>query len=323
MIVSAVVPQWNRRGLLETLLKSMKQQRRQFDEVIVVDNGSTDDSAEFAERHGAQVIRLEKNLGFAAAVNRGIQASGGEWIAILNNDVTLNPGWLAELLENAGEAWFVTGKILSAKDARLIDGTFDEISCAACASRCGAGKPDSAFWNHPREIRFAPMTAALFRKRLFDEIGLLDERFGSYLEDVDFGIRCAARGRGGAYLPKAVASHLGSATQGAWNSDTVSRISRNQVLLVAKHFRGFPLPPVVAGQLLWGILALRHARGVAWLRGKISGLRAARQIRRESFGSQEEQLRAILEASERTIFDVGQQTGFDWYWRAYFWLLRR
>jgi hypothetical protein len=59
------------------------------------------------------------------------------------------------------------------------------------------------------------------------------------------------------------------------------------------------------------------------LRGKISGLRAARQIRGEGFGSQEEQLRAIFDASERTIFDVGQQTGFDWYWRAYFWLLRR
>jgi len=323
MTVSAVVPQWNRRELLEKLLRSMQDQQRHFDEVIVVDNGSTDDSADFAERSGARVIRLKKNFGFAAAVNRGIEAASAEWVAILNNDVTLEPPWLAKLLDQAGDAWFATGKILSAKNPKLIDGTFDEISRAACAYRCGSGKPDSPFWNHPREIRFAPMTAAIFRRRLFDEIGPLDERFGSYLEDVDFGIRCAAGGRSGVYVPEAVAYHAGSATQGAWNSDTVSRISRNQVLLAAKHFSGFSRWPMVAGQLLWGVLALRHVGGIAWLRGKVSGLRVARKIRGEGFAKQENRLRAILEASERTIFDVGQQTGFDWYWRAYFWLLRR
>ena len=323
MMVSAVVPHWNRRELLETLLGNLPAQRRRFDEVIVVDNGSTDDSAECAERYGARVIRLQRNFGFATAVNRGIEAAGGEWVAILNNDVTLDAGWLAELLGHAGDAWFVTGKILSAKDPRLIDGTFDEMSRGACACRCGSGKPDSAFWNQPREIRFAPMTAALFRKRLFEEVGPLDERFGSYLEDVDFGVRCAVLRRAGMYVPGAVARHMGSATHGAWNSDTVFRISRNQLLLAAKHLSGFPAWPKVAGQLLWGILALRHARGGAWLRGKLSGWRAAREICGDGSGDQQNRLREILEASEQAIFDVGQQTGFDWYWRVYFWLLRR
>jgi GT2 family glycosyltransferase len=323
MMVSAIVPHWNRRGLLETLLRSVKEQRRPFDEVIVVDNGSTDDSAAFAEANGARVLRLEKNFGFAAAVNRGIEAARGDWIAILNNDVTLDAQWLATLLENVGGACFATGKTLSAKDPRIIDGTFDEISRGGCAWRCGSGRPDSAVWNQPQPIRFAPMTAALFRRELFRDVGPLDERFGSYLEDVDFGIRCSLRGPAGIYLPAAVAYHLGSATLGAWNSDTVRRISQNQVVLTAKYFRGLPRWPILAGQLLWGILALRHFCGIAWVSGKASGFRIARNIRGDGFANEKNGIQTILAASERAIFELGQQTGFDWYWRVYFWLLRR
>src|SRR5262245_37314425 len=98
MCVTAVIPHFNRRDLLVTLLQNLRQQTRPFDEVIVVDNGSTDDSATVAEQTGARVLRLGRNFGFAAAVNRGIQASSANWIAILNNDVTLEPEWLEMLL---------------------------------------------------------------------------------------------------------------------------------------------------------------------------------------------------------------------------------
>jgi GT2 family glycosyltransferase len=323
MTVSAVIPHWNRRELLEKLLASMRSQSRPFDETIVVDNGSTDGSPEFAESKGARVIRLDRNFGFAAAVNRGIENACGDWVAILNNDVTLGSNWLEILLDQAGDAGFATGKILSAFNANMVDGAFDEISRGACACRCGSGKPDAHFWNMRRTIRSAPMTAALFRRRLFEDVGPLDERFGSYLEDVDFGLRCGLRGISGAYIPDAVAFHVGSATQGAWNSDTVKLISRNQVFFALKHFGGVARWPIMAGQLLWGILALRHARGVAWLAGKIAGLRMAREFRGELGVNKEQRFRELLEASERSIFETQQQTGFDWYWRAYFCLLRR
>ena len=75
MTATAVIPHWNRRELLETLLRSIDDQTRPFDELIVVDNGSTDDSVKFAEQRGARVIQLGRNLGFAAAVNRGIEAA--------------------------------------------------------------------------------------------------------------------------------------------------------------------------------------------------------------------------------------------------------
>lgn len=324
MGVAAVIPHWNRAQLLQELLESMRGQTRQFEQVIVADNGSTDGSVEIARGFGATVIELGSNVGFAAAVNRGIQAARGEWVAILNNDVTLAPDWLEKVVTaaEASGAWFAAGKILSARDARIIDGTFDEISRGGCAWRCGAGKPDSAMWNQARAVRFVPMTAAVFRRELFAEIGLLDEAFGSYLEDVDFGLRCALAGRSGWYEPDAVARHRGSATLGAWNSDTVRRIARNQVLLIRKHFLGQPRIPIVVGQLLWGILALRHCKVIAYIDGKLSGLRFSRQIGVNQVASSE-QVAAIVEASEANILTLGRQAGMDWYWRAYFWLLRR
>ena len=173
--------------------------------------------------------------------------------------------------------------------------------------------------------RFCKMTAAIFRRSLFDEAGLLDESFVSYLEDVDFGLRCALAGREGIYVPEAVGQHRGSSTLGGWNSDTVRLLSRNQVLLAAKYFRGQPWLPVLAGQLLWGLLALRHGQGLSYLRGKLSGLWVARALpskhRRNSL--QTRRLRPLIEASERAILELQRQTGSDWYWRAYFWLQRR
>jgi GT2 family glycosyltransferase len=319
--VAAVIPHWNRRDLLDPLFTSLHAQTRPFDQIILVDNGSSDGSADLAEKLGARVLRLETNLGFAAAVNRGIESADADWIAILNNDVTLAPDWLARML--SATTAFATGKILKASDPTIIDGTFDEISRAACAWRCGAGKPDAPIWNQPRQIRMAPMTAAIFKKSLFDEIGLLDETFGSYLEDVDFGIRCALTGHAGEYIPAAIAYHRGSTTWGAWNSDTVKQISRNQILILAKYFVAEPLWPVLAGQMLWGLVALRHFRGVSFLRGKISGWITARAIYRNKTAYSEGQISRFANASELEILSLQQQTGFDWYWRAYFWLLLR
>lgn len=324
MTVAAVIPHWNRRELLASLLRNLRLQTRTFDRIIVVDNGSTDGSAELAEQAGARVIRFAENRGFAAAVNAGIRAAeDAAWVAILNNDVTLEPEWLATLIPATGQhgASFATGKIVRASDAGIIDATFDEISRAACAWRCGSGRPDCPVWNEQQKIRIPPMTAALFDRRLFEQVGLLDEAFESYLEDVDFGLRCAFAGRFGVYVPAAKASHIGSATSGKWNKDTVRRIARNQVLLARKHFRGSAIWPILAGQLLWGFLACRHGRGISYLRGKLQGLTASLGEKRQAVAWAT--VKAVVEGSEQRIFELQRATGFDSYWRAYFWLSRR
>jgi GT2 family glycosyltransferase len=328
--VAAVIPHYNRVDLLRVLLPNLAKQTRAFDRVIVVDNGSKDGSTDEARRAGVEVIELPRNQGFAPAVNRGIEAAAGaDWVAVINNDVTLTPEWLERLLGagvadgDAGPVWFAAGKIRSAADPSIIDGCFDEISRGACAWRCGAGRADGPVWNTPRAIRIAPITAALFRRDLFTDLGPLDEWFESYLEDVDFGLRCAEAGRNGVYVPAAVAYHQGSATWGRWNKDTVHRIARNQILLTTKHFRGMPRWPLVVGQMLWGLLAIRHGRGLSYLRGKASGLRLAHQMGPERNKTAPRSIASIVEESERTILELQRQTGFDSYWRMYFWLLRR
>ncbi len=320
--VTAIIPHWNRRDLLAALLENLRHQTRPFDQVIVVDNGSTDGSPEVADSFGVMVIRLDRNQGFAAAVNRGVQAADSTWVAILNNDVTLDPLWLEQLLQSvqSKQVLFATGKILSASRPGTIDGTYDEISRAGCALRCGAGSPDAPMWSVFKQIRIASMTAALFQRDLWFHLGGLDEAFGSYLEDVDFGIRCALAGHRGAYVPTAVAHHLGSATLGQWNKDTVYRIARNQILLVIKYFQGQSRIRIVAGQLLWGLVALRHGQLWPYLRGKMAGWRDAGLV--NTADSDPGAVRRLLEESEKEIFAVQQQTGFDTYWRVYFWLFR-
>ena len=323
--VAIVIPTWNRAGLLAEALANLARQTYPIDRVIVVDNGSTDDSRSVATGAGAHVIALPANAGFAAAVNRGIrEAAGSEWIGIVNNDVSLPPDWLARLMAKLepSQAWFATGKILDAQARERIDGSFDAVCRGGCAWRCGHGRLDSPMWNQPRNIQLAPLTAAVFRGGLFDRVGLLDERFESYLEDVDFGLRCAEGGFGGLYVPEAVAYHQGSATLGRWHQDTVRKIACNQLLIVAKHYPpnwilryGWP---VFIAQSLWGFIALRHGALLSYLAGKVQGLRQFRQARAEHCAG----FPAILELSEREIREIQQLTGFDLYWRLYFVLTR-
>ena len=284
MKVAAVVPHWNRRDLLQTLLANLAEQTRAFDEIIVVDNGSTDDSVAVAERAGAKSRPARAQPGVRGGGESGNRSS--YQLARLDRDPEqrCDPGarLAGELLAAAEkeQAWFATGKTLMAGDPSRIDGAFDAISRGACAYRCGSGKPDGPFWNQPRRIRMAPMTAALFQRRLFEEIGSLDEGFESYLEDVDFGIRCAIHDRWGVYVPAAIAYHQGSSTWGQWNKYSVRLIARNQLLLTAKYFSGLSRWPIVAGQLLWGLVALRHGCAGAYLQGKMAGMRVARTLPR-------------------------------------------
>lgn len=320
--VTAVIPVWNRRELLERLLAKLRAQTCRLTEVLVVDNGSEDGSAEFAESHGAKVIRMGSNTGFSRAVNRGIEECRTEWVAIVNNDVEPAPDWLEKLVAGAeaSRAWYASGKILSASNPEFLDGVYDALCRGACAWRVGHGRPDGDAFSSGRDIWFAPGTAALFRTELFRRLGGFDVLFESYLEDVDFGLRCAMAGYHGRYVPEARAWHQGSATLGKWHPEVARRIARNQVLLVAKHYPARLLLrygwAILTAQGLWGLVALRHGAGRAFLKGKFEGLRlwtAARAPKPE-----DKRLLEILESCECNIYHMQRQTGFDGYWRLYF-----
>jgi len=279
--ITAVVPVWNRRDLVAPLLAGLRPQTLPPVEVIVVDNGSTDGAADAAADAGACVLRMGANLGFAAAVNRGIRAARSAWIAVVNNDVELAPDYFQVLLRAAQEtgAWYATGKLFAAARDGVLDGAWDVLSRGGTAWRCGHGERDGPAFACGRAIFSAPWTAALFRAALFDRAGLLDESLVSYLEDVEFGIRCVLSHSPGVFVPEAVAWHRGSATLGSWHPETVRLMARNQLLVVARYFAPQWAWHALVAQSLWGLVALRHGAGRAWLRGKWEALRELRNVR--------------------------------------------
>jgi GT2 family glycosyltransferase len=269
------------------------------------------------------VIELGVNRGFACAVNRGIAAASTPLVAVLNNDVRLEPTWLERLcaaIVTDPTVGFATGKIYRMREQGILDGAFDAVCRGACAWRCGNGRRDSEVWSQPRPIQMAPLTAAVARRELFTAMGPLDESLESYLEDIEFGMRCALAGRGGVYVPSAVARHWGSATLGLWHPATVRRIARNQVFLIATHYpTGWVARygwPVLVGQLLYGLLALRHGAAWGYVRGKWEGVRGYRRRRAQPADSH--RFAAMIQASEQTIRELQRSTGSDWYWKIYF-----
>lgn len=312
MNLTAIVPVWNGRDLLARLLDSLEVQTLPVSELLVVDNGSTDGAPELARARGARVIPMGRNAGFAAAVNRGIRESRGAWIAVLNNDVRLAPDYLATLA--AAGAAFATGKIFAADGSSSLDATFDAVCRGGLAWRVGHARADGPSFAKPCPIASPPWTAVLFRAEVFQRIGLLREEFESYLEDVEFGLRCAARGVTGLYVPEAIAWHQGSATLGRWHPDTVRRLARNQCYLIALHYPISQWWPILLAHLLWGAVATRHGHGMAWLHGKWQGLRQASRLR----AGAELVSPDFLRQSERTIYHIQRATGFDKFWRLYF-----
>ena len=324
--ISAVIPTWNRADLLRSVLSNLRAQTRRPDEVIVVDNGSTDNTSSVARQFGATLVSLDTNRGFAVAVNEGITRAAGNWLLILNNDVVLELQWLERLLsaaENA-QASFAVGKLLQGDGGGHLDGSWDLVSRGGYAWRCGYQRPDSPVWAASRPIALAPMTAALFARRVFEEVGLLETRFESYYEDVDFGIRCALRGFTGIYEPSACAVHLGKATFGRRAARVYFLSARNQLLLLAKHY---PRPtlrrlawPILVGQTLSLLAATRQGHPLAALHGKWQALR-----RWHSFRSQlpaASSVETAVTLSEKEILTIQRQIGFDIYWRLYFLLVR-
>lgn len=303
----------NRADLLERLLAGARAQTVSFAEIIVVDNGSTDNASALAVSFGCRVISVGWNAGFARAVNAGWNAAAEGWVAILNSDVELEPQWLERLLCHAGSADFASGTIFGAARRDIVDGTYDLVSLAGCAWRAGHGQPALAPQSAAVKAAIVPATACIFRRAVLAALGGFDEGYGSYLEDVDLGLRCVRAGFCGVYVPSAIAWHHGSATFGRWDPRVARLTSRNQLLLISRHYDRSLLRAcwwrVLTGQLLWGLVAMRHGAGIAWLAGKREAIRNFRLD-----GTPSVPLRNFLIASENEI----RARATDPYWRWYF-----
>lgn len=317
--VSVVIPNFNRARLLERALRSVAGQSNPPASVLVADNGSTDGSVECAEGFGARVVRFDENLGFSRAVNEAVRRCTTEYILVLNNDAVLAPDCLARLFDTVRthRAAFAVPMVMSETQPGMLDAAWDLLALSGCALRAGHGLPPAAPYLSSRPITFAPFTVILVRTSLFRSLGGLNEEFGSYLEDVEFCLRCALAGESGVYDPSAKATHAGSATDGAWSPRMVRLISRNQLLLVAIHWprpMGLRLAwTVFIGQSLWGLLALRRGTFSAWLGGKLEALGRWREMRSRLRTPGSREIAAIVRESDSTIRSSAEQH----YWRVY------
>jgi GT2 family glycosyltransferase len=277
-----VVLTYNGRELLEAALPSVFAQAYESFGVIVVDNGSEDGSrAYLAERWPeARVVALPENVGVTAALNRGVEAAGAPYVGLLNNDLELAPDWLGELvraLEQHPEAASATGKLLSFSKRDVIDGAGDVVSWSGSCVRRGRGEPDRGQFDEPEEVFSASGAAALYRRSAFETVGLFDEDFYAYLEDVDWGFRARLAGFTCRYVPTAVGYHIGGATTGEAADFYHAHLRRNAALLVLKDYPASRIfrhaHEVVAYQLALLLVSVREGKGRQHLRGWGEALR--------------------------------------------------
>ena len=214
---SVVIPNLNGARWLEGCLEGLAKQRHSGFEIIVVDNGSTDDSRDVVRRRcpDATLVALSDNHGFAAAANAGIVAARGRYIALLNNDTVPEPAWLGQLVEaldtNPPDVGAVASKMLSMDDPLIVDDAGDSLSWSGASCKLGHGEPASSYVRST-EVFSVCAGAALYRRTFLDELGGFDERFFAYLEDLDLGVRGRLAGYRYLFVPDAEVLHKGQGT---------------------------------------------------------------------------------------------------------------
>lgn len=292
--IAVVVVNWNAGDWLRRCLESLANQERRPDRVIVVDNASADGSLDAALRLFPRVeaIRLDRNVGFAAANNVALRAAGDcDLVALLNPDAFAAPSWLARLAaaagENPGHAAFASQIRIDA-DARLLDGAGDVYHVSGLVWRAGHGAPAPAS-DATREVFSPCAAAALYRRDALLDIGGFDERYFCYLEDVDVGFRLRLRGHRCLYVPDAVAHHVGSGTTGKGGDFSTYHGHRNLVWTFFKDMPAALLVRYLPQHLLLNLASVAwfaaHGRGRVILRAKwhaLRGLPAVLAARRDA-----------------------------------------
>ncbi len=288
--VTVVIPNWNGRRWLPECLRAILGQEHPPAEVIVVDNGSDDDSPAWLREALPVVtlIELGRNTGFAHAANVGVRAARSPFVALVNSDVELAPDWLgragAVLAADPGAAAVAT-KMVSLRDPEEIDDAGDVLRRDGACEQRGRFHRDDGSFDAPGEIFGACAGAALYRRDALLAVGEFDARLFAYLEDVDLAVRLRLAGWRCRYEP-VVALHAGGGSGAALARGHLYLVQRNTLALIARYFPARWLPQVAYRQVSWASHAAREGRLLTHLRATvaagplvIAGLRARRAIR--------------------------------------------
>lgn len=290
MKASVIIPNLNGAGWLRDSIESIWNQTEQDFELIVIDNGSTDESLAIAKSYEGRpnytLICNEQNTGFSHAVNQGIAIARGEYVALFNNDAFAEPQWLAELIRTAEQdpkIFAVSSLMLRYYEPELADDAGDYVTLLGFACKRGDGLRADRY-TKPCRVFSACGGAALYRKSILEEIGVFDELFFAYYEDVDLSWRANNFGYRNLFCPTARCRHICGATTGAvrYNPFKSIQSGRNSILLPYKNMPALMLLlnciPLVLGYLL-KVLMFRlrgfggdYAKGFAEARVALSKL---------------------------------------------------
>lgn len=284
--LTIIIPNFNGKSFLKECFNSLKNQNYPF-EVIIIDNASTDGSADYISNNYPEftLIRNNTNRGFAVAVNQGIKSTDTEYVFSMNNDVVLEMNCISNLIEclkKNSNYFAASSKMIQYHNKTKIDDAGDEYTILGYTQKVGNGK-STDLYQSTREIFGACAGAALYRRDIFDVIGLFDENFFAYMEDVDISYRAKIYGYKCIYCPKAVVYHVGSATTGSkYNKFKIRLAARNNVYV---PYKNMPWPQLafnflflIFGFLIKYLFFLKNGHGNDYITGLKEGLNSLNKI---------------------------------------------
>ena len=239
---------------MDECIRSLNAQTYPNFRTLVVDNGSTDGSVEWLKEHQIDTIFLPENTGFSGAVNVGIKAADTPYVLLLNNDVRVDEYFVAEMVRAIGQSeriFSVSSRMIQMYHPDRLDDAGNYYCALGWAYARGKGKNIHTY--EKEEKIFASCAgAAIYRKKIFDELGYFDEEHFAYLEDMDVGYRARIYGYENWYAPDAMVYHVGSGTSGSrYNQFKIRYSSRNNIYLIYKNMPVLQiiinLPFLVAG----------------------------------------------------------------------------
>lgn len=296
--VSVVILNWNGEAFLHECLRSVLETDYSHVEVILVDNASEDRSLDIAQEYSdVKILANDANIGYAAGNNVGFQHATGKYVVTLNNDVIVDPKWLAsavDCLERDESVGIVSCRQMQARSRDRIDALYSLVTPNLVLGQVGHGeffdsrKPEHA---QPGCVVGAGGASAVYRATLLDTVGGFDERFFAYHEESDLCMRALQRGWKCVYAPEAVVYHYGSASFGRHSKTFCYLHERNRFWFMYKNYTSNFILKHLAS-LLWfevrrsRAMVFKHRRGVSYARALIDGLMGLRTFAEERRANQ-------------------------------------
>lgn len=288
--ISVIIANWNGKEFLEECLSSLRRQTFRNFETIFVDNGSEDGSAEFVRTEFPEVrlLALQENRGFTGGNIAGYQHARGELIALLNNDTETEPHWLEEMHRAAQvhvKAGSFASKMMYFDERSRIENCGFDVGIAGTTIDLGRDEVDSPEWSHSRSVFGACGGAALYRRRMLDEIGFLDPDFFLIYEDVDLSFRAQLRGYECVFVPSAIVYHRYRASIGKAPVKQVYFSQRNTELVYLKNMPAKLILKGAPHRLIYELGSAayfaRQGAALAFLRAKLAVFKSLPAILRK------------------------------------------